>query len=314
MDSEKKPMVDVFGSNSFCIPTADELLTKGYSLRCVTIRLPEEHRSRKTPSSPLAEFAKSHDLPLAELRKKHELTDLYEHWPAPDAIVVASFGILIPFSLLSLPRFGVLNIHPSLLPKYRGPSPIQTTLLNGDATTGVSIIVLDDKMDHGPILLQQSYPVLPQDTTGALRQRLGAEGAPLLCTALRERIAGRLTPTAQDETLATLTKKIAKEDGRVEWSNTAVVIERRSRAFDPWPGLWTQWNGVILKLFDCTIVDSHSAQEPGTVLSVTDGVLHIQAGDGTVVGFGSIQREGKKRMTIEAFIAGNRNIVDAVLE
>jgi len=306
--------IDLYGSSQFCIPTAEKLLAEGYALRCVTTRLPAKHKSRTDIPSPLTEFAQVHNLSLAELRTKKELEELYQKWLAPDAVVVASFGILIPEALLKLPKFGVLNIHPSLLPKYRGPSPVQTAILNGDTTTGVTIILLDNQMDHGPILAQKEHPIHPNNTTLTLKQRLGGEGADLLIKTMRQYINGVIVPVAQNDSLATFTKKISKEDGRIQWTDDANSIDRKSRAYDPWPGLSTQWNEKITKLFDSTPLEMKSFQKPGTVLGIEDGFLKIQCGDNAVVGFHDIQIEGKQRIGVKAFVQGYPAIQQARFE
>lgn len=314
LNERLKKTIDLYGSNAFCIPTAEALLAKGYVVRCVTTRLPAKHKSRTEISSPLAEFAASHTLLLKEVRTKKDLEEMYRQWMAPDAIVVASFGILIPPSLLTLPKHGVLNIHPSLLPKYRGPSPIQTAILSGDDTTGVTIILLDDQMDHGPILLQEPTNILPTDTTSSLKERLAKQGADLLMKAIEQLGHGTITAVAQNDVEATFTKKIAKEDGRIQWSDAAKSIDRKSRAYDLWPGLWTTWNKRIVKLFDCSIVSSNSIEKPGTVLGMNDGVLRIQCAANTAIGVRQIQIEGKKRMDVQSFIQGSSTVLKAIFE
>ncbi len=314
--------IDLLGSNEFCLPTAELLLANGYTLRCVTTRPPKTHQSRNEPVSALATFARAHQLPLNEVRTKHELEVLYtSEWSVPDALVVASFGIIIPNSLLALPAFGALNIHPSLLPQFRGPSPIQTAILNNEHTTGVSIILLDAQMDHGPILAQESSIIAPNETSETLKTRLAQQGAQVLQTILPQWFKKELIPHPQDDTLATFTKKIEKEDGRIDWTAPASTIERTSRAYTPWPGAWSTLvpsagqTPELIKLYDASIVNERvdNKKTPGSILGVTSsGELIVQTGSATVTSFGSIQRPGRKKMSITAFVQGYPQITSSV--
>lgn len=157
--------------------------------------------------------------------------------------VVAYYGAIIPQEIIDLFPKGILNIHPSLLPKYRGPSPVASAILNGDETTGVTIFRIDEEMDHGPILAQEQLPVYSNDTRDTLLTRLFSAGAELLTGILPDYLSGQLTPTPQNHAQATYTKMITKEDGRIDWNASDVEIERQIRALTPWPGTWAKING-----------------------------------------------------------------------
>jgi methionyl-tRNA formyltransferase len=217
---------------------------------------------------------------------------------SPQAIVVAAYGLILPEPLLNLPPLGCLNIHASLLPRWRGASPIQRALLAGDASTGVTIMQMDQGLDTGPILLQESVPIGARDTAGALHDKLARLGARLIVRALAERPA----PHAQDSSGATYAPRIGKGEPEIDWHHPAVDIERQVRAFNPSPGASTRLGSMGLKIWE-------AAAEPR--LSGTPGVVFAAGADGIMVGCGAgalrvthLQRAGGKRLPAEAFLAG----------
>lgn len=221
----------------------------------------------------------------------------------PDVLVVASYGQFLKSNLLAVPRLGAINIHPSLLPKYRGASPIQWALANGDRETGVSVLRVTPKMDAGDILAQERFPIGPDDTFSTLEPQLAARGAVLLVRVLDDFRAGRTQGIPQDESQVTFARKLAKEDGLVDWSLPAEAIRNQVRGFSPWPGAYTFLpNGVLLKI--------HEAQpEPGPV--ALPGTVLDAAGAGPLVATGrdalrltQVQPAGKKAMPGAAFLCG----------
>ncbi|HET9664166.1 MAG TPA: methionyl-tRNA formyltransferase [Burkholderiales bacterium] len=218
---------------------------------------------------------------------------------APDAMVVAAYGLLIPRAILELPRRGAINIHPSLLPRWRGAAPIQRALIAGDAVTGISIMQMDEGLDTGSILLQEAIPIAPQDTARTLHDRLAALGARLIVDAL----ATHRKPQPQATTGVTYAAKIGRPEARIDWSENAALIERKVRAFDPEPGAHTTYDGEMLKLWRVRIQTGESGK-PGAVLEAgAHGVLVACGTD--ALWLVEVQRPGGRRLPIEAFVAGH---------
>ncbi len=232
----------------------------------------------------------------------------------PDLVVVAAFGQILPPEVLALPKFGCINVHPSLLPRYRGPSPVATAILQGDDVTGVSIMLLDAGMDTGPILSQKEVPILAEDTTGSLSSRLAQIGAQLLLETLPLWLDGRIKPQAQDESRASYTKIIAKSAGEVDWRLPALDLWRRVRAFDPWPGCYTWWRGKRLKLIKVVPWDMGKSGVPGKVLALSPPApaVGVETGDG-ILGLVRVQLEGKREMSAEEFARGQRGFIGSCL-
>jgi methionyl-tRNA formyltransferase len=235
----------------------------------------------------------------------------------PDVIVVMAYGQILRPTVLQLPRFGCVNVHPSLLPQYRGVAPINWAILEGQSETGVSIMLMDEGVDSGPVLAQARARILPDDDAETLGDRLADLGADLLVRTLREWAAGRVTPVPQDSSRATFTRMLRREDGLVDWNRPAVEIERRLRAFQPWPGLHTTWSGRTLKLLRVRVGPVASGGGPGVVRGLvdSDGVdsgLVVGTGSGTLV-VHRLQLEGKRAMTAGEFARGNAGIVGVTL-
>lgn len=313
--------IDIYGSSLFCIPAAELLLNAGYALRIVTTVPPSTHKSRTPVITALKEFATIHKLPIAEIQTRNNLLNLYTQWAPPECAVVASFGRILPPALLRIPKKHFLNIHPSLLPLHRGPSPVQSTIINGDTVTGSTIIVLDTQVDHGPILTQEVTEIGEGETAEALKARLAQLGAKLILNILPQWLEGTLRPQSQDDALATFSTKISKEDGRIDWSSPAITIERQWRAYTPWPGIWTTLTmkpnqpPEIIKLYDAALstITTSSHTPVGSILEVTpSGTVLVQAGEDTVVSFKSIQRPGRNKMSIPAFVQGFPQILTSM--
>jgi methionyl-tRNA formyltransferase len=223
-----------------------------------------------------------------------------------DVAVVAAYGLLLPQPILDAPRWGCLNIHASLLPRWRGAAPIQRAIMAGDATTGITIMQMDAGLDTGPMLLRESLPILPDDTTAMLHDRLAHCGGRLIVAAL-ERLP-ELTPEPQDSTLATYASKISKDDARLDWQHPADVLERAVRAFAPVPGAWCVVNGERLKVLAAHIEPqgreavSSNAPLPGTAL---DAGLLVACGGGTALRLVRVQRPGKGPVAAEDFLRGH---------
>lgn len=225
----------------------------------------------------------------------------------PDAAVVVAYGRLISPRVLSIPRLGFVNVHPSLLPRHRGPSPVEWAILSGDAETGVSTMLLDEGMDTGPILLQRSTPIEPREHAPELEVRLALLGAELLVETLAGLVGGTIAPKPQDPALATVTGKLERKMGRISWGSIADELARCCRAFDPWPGLFTNFRGSRLKVHGLEVgTPRPGEEEPGTVLAVSTAGISVRCGGGTVAVVTEVQREGKRRIPADAFAIGDR--------
>ena len=235
-----------------------------------------------------------------------------------DLFVVASYGKILPKTLLDIPKNGSLNVHPSLLPKYRGSSPVHAALLNGDEETGVSIIVLDEKMDHGAILAQQELRIsndeflISKPTYPELHNKLAEIGAELLVKTIPDWIEGKIKPVPQNEDKATYTHILKKEDGRIDWNKEAVYIERQVRAMYPWPGTYTFLKSKILKILKADIIKNIQG-EPRKAFQTADGKLAVYAGKDAIL-LEEIQMEGGKPMSSKEFLLGHRDCIGTTLE
>jgi len=234
---------------------------------------------------------------------------------SPDLIIVAAYGRILPDSVLQIPEYKSINIHPSLLPKYRGPSPVAAAILNGDAVTGVTIMLVEKKVDSGPILNRKEMAVTDEDTTGTLTGKLAGLGAEMLVETIPGWVAGSVRPLAQDESLASYTRMESKEDGKLNWDLPATELWRMVRAYQPWPGCFTTWNNARLKVIQAVALPDTSSGSKGEVIALPRGGparLAVRTGNG-LLGLISVQLEGKKEMPAADFMAGHRDFTGAIL-
>jgi len=238
----------------------------------------------------------------------------------PELVLVAAFGQILPEEILEIPKYGCLNVHPSLLPKYRGAAPVQFAILNGEKETGATIFLMDAEVDHGPILAQRKTVIGPNETMGQLQSRLAVLGAELLIDAIPDWIRGKIRLRRQDERRATYTGILKKEDGKIDWRKSAKIIERQIRAFDPWPGSWTYWQILKGKLIRIKILKARifsSAKKTtysiGKVLVVPQNEIGIQCGKDILV-VKMLQIEGKKITEPEDFLRGHPDFIRAILK
>lgn len=264
-------------------------------------------RDLKLQPSPVKELALKASLPVLQpLKARDEQFIAALRALQPELIAVAAFGQILPKALLDLPRLGCLNVHTSLLPKYRGASPIQSAILNGDAETGVTIMKMDVGLDTGDILTQRVTPIRDEDNAATLHDRLAQLGAELLVETIPGYAGGQIQPRPQQHELATHVAKIKKEDGRIDWSQSARAIWNRIRAFTPWPGAFTFLPGatqpVLLKLWQAEV--AVQAGTPGQILAADKTGILVGCGEGSLR-LTSIQREGGRRLTAGEFLAGN---------
>jgi methionyl-tRNA formyltransferase len=316
------------GTPQFAVPALEALITgskpgmifpEGYEIVTIITR-PDRPvgRGKEIVFSPVKRFALSQDIPVwqpGSLKRQENIEELKAY--QADIYLVAAFGQILPQAVLDLPRYGTLNIHASLLPKYRGVSPISEAILQGDPETGVTIMLIDAGVDTGPILLQRTLPISEDDTTGSLTSKIAVLGASALLEALPLWIGGKIIPQPQDEQFATHTHMLRKDDGEISWNSPADVLARTTRAFTPWPGAYTHWRAKLLK-----IISAHAAtSQPGSeAKSGTVGMrnisghqtLTVATGDGLLL-IDMLQLEGKKVMNADEFLRGYSHIVGEVL-
>jgi methionyl-tRNA formyltransferase len=295
------------GTPEFAVPSLDALAACTELVGAVSQPDKPRGRGRAPSPSPVAARALEHGLPLirpAKIREP-EVWATLESW-RPDLLVVAAYGRILPASILALPGLAPINVHASLLPRHRGAGPIAAALLAGDAQTGITIMLMAEAMDAGDILLQHALPILSDDTTGTLTARLATLGGVVLrdaCTRLRN---GGLDPLPQDAASVTYAPRLAKEDGRIRWSDAAVLIERKVRAFTPWPSAFTSLAGRTLKVVHARLTAERSpaTAAPGTIVAL-DESIRVATGEGAIELL-TVQAEGKRPLDIRAFLAGTR--------
>ncbi len=305
-----------FGTSEFAVPSLKAILGElentlgaGSPYKIVSVvtqpdRPVGRHAKRQKPPVKLA--AEHFGLPVLQFEqvKSDEAFEKLKALKA-DVAVVASFGQIIPQRVLDLYKYGMVNVHSSLLPKYRGASPIQAAIANGDKETGVSIMLIDAKMDHGPVLDTWSTMIEQTDTTGTLTTKLAELGADLLAHTLPDYLAGKIVPVEQDHSQATIVKLLKREDGRLDTLNkSAEELERLVRANDPWPGTFIEVEGERLKILTSE-VDGATDLQPGMRYQV-DGMPAIACGDGVGLVLTTVQPEGKPPLEGAAFLRGAR--------
>lgn len=296
------------GTPQFAVPSLEKLAAAGFDLRLV-LSQPDRPQGRgmQLAAPPVKQSALKLGLPVIQpdkIKKNEELQNQLAAI-APDAIIVVGYGRIIPPWMLQLPRFGNINVHGSLLPKYRGAAPVQWAIASGETVTGVTTMRLDEGLDTGDILLQREMEILPQDTAVTLAPRLAVLGADLLLETLHGLEQGKITPIAQDNSQATLAPILEKQDGLVDFNRRATEIYNRVRGFQPWPGAYTVFRSKNLK-----IIDARPLPEE---ISLPKGELHIQqdrlivgCDQGTALELLQLQPEGKKAITAREFIGGYR--------
>ncbi len=272
-------------------------------------------RGRAVAASPVKSIASEAGIPVVQPRNfRKPATALELAAMRPDLVIVAAYGQILPQAILDVPRYGCLNVHPSLLPKYRGVSPVASAILAGDEFSGVSVMLLDAGTDTGPVLAQAQVPITAADTTGLLSDKLARIGAQLVVSILPSWVKGHLTPRPQNAALASYCHKLNKEDGEIDWGLPASEIWRRVRAYNPWPCAYTAWQGKQLKILEAKPVPAIAGALPGQVVDVHDKPVGfgIATGEGTL-GISIVQLEGKKAMAAGDFLRGQRGLLGAML-
>jgi len=291
------------GTPEFAVPALEALATAGHAIAAVLTQ-PDRPAGRGlgASASPVKQAAQRHGflvLQPATLKDAAVQARLAEL--APDAMIVVAYGLILPPAVLDVSRHGALNVHASLLPRWRGAAPIQRALLAGDRVTGVCIIGMDAGLDTGPVLLREELPITPQDTSGTLQDKLAPRGARLIVAALEGLARGTLRPTPQSTEGVTYAAKIEKHETRLDWSRSATETERQVRAFNPTPGAGGRVRGAELKIWQAVVVEARGA--PGTVVAAgADGIV-VACGDGALR-LEELQRAGGRRLPATAFRRG----------
>jgi len=304
------------GTPEFAVPALERLIAGGYEVAAVYTQ-PDKAagRGRMVEEPPVKKAALQRNLTVLQpdnfksAETKRQLFEL-----KPDAIVVAAFGQILPRSVLEIPAFGCINIHPSLLPKYRGVAPVPAAILNGDEFAGVSIMLMDKGIDTGPVLTSVHLPIFLHDTADTLMQKLANTSAQLLLDTLPGWFRREITPQPQNDAGASYTKMLTKEAGEIDWKQPAVQIWRQVRAYQPWPGSFTRWHGKQLKILEAVPLTGEGALESGMVVAVnkSEATFGVSTGDG-ILGVKKMQMEGKKAVTADEFLRGQRQFIGAKL-
>ena len=316
--TEQDLNVVFFGTPEFGEKILERLIQSGYK-PVLVVTQPDQPAGRKQILTPP---------PIKSLITKHETWDIKLLQPEkldsafrfqlsgfkPDLFIVAAYGKIIPKAMLDIPKYGTLNVHPSLLPRWRGPSPIQYSILNDDTETGVTIMLMDEKIDHGPIVSSIEYRVSGKESAEKLSRKLAKMGADLLIETIPKWIEGKIKPIEQDHSQASYSKILTKDDGHIDWNKSAEEIERQIRAFTPWPGSFTFWDKKRLKIISAstsTLASPHGLSTGQTFID-EEGRLAVWAARG-ILHIEKLQPEGKEEILSRAFLNGHPQIIGALL-
>ncbi len=304
-----KPLRIVFcGTPEFAAPSLKLLISDSRFEIAAVITQPDRARGRgQTVSfSPVKEAARAANLPVHQPEKMRSPgAEALLRQIEPDAVAIIAYGQIIPARLLNIPKLGWINLHASLLPKYRGAAPIQWAIANGEKTTGVTTMRIDAGMDTGDILLRKEIAIGPEETAPELCARLAEAGAPLMAETLLRLSEGSITPHAQDHSAATLAPILKREDGKIDWSKTAQEIFNRMRGFAPWPGAYSRLRGQICHLWGKPVSNQKSGAAPGT-LDVQGKEVLVACGGGTLLRLERVKQEGRKEISAGEFLRGAR--------
>jgi methionyl-tRNA formyltransferase len=310
----KRFKVIFMGTPDFAVPSLIAL--KNYECEIpLVITRPDQPkgRGRKIFAPPVKNTASKIGCPILQTNTiKSE--DFYGKIASisPDLLVVVAFGHILPKKILEIPRYGAINVHASLLPKHRGPSPIQWAVINGDSETGVTTMLMDTGLDTGEVLLASRVSILPDDTAGTLHDRLSLVGADLLIDTIKSVETGTVKPIPQNHAQATYAPLLTKKDGHINWTKPANQIERLIRGVTPWPGAFTFLNNKRIRIFKAKVQDENSAKTPGTVVKGFSNQLWVATGNG-ILSILEVQADSGKRLPIHVFLRGTPVPVDTLL-
>ena len=302
------------GTPEFSVPTLEALIAHHDVIAVVTQPDKPKGRGKAMAFPPVKETALAHNIPVYQPVKVREegfvkmLRDM-----APDAIVVVAFGQILPESILNIPKYGCINVHASLLPKYRGAAPMQWAIINGEKETGITTMYMAKGLDTGDMIDKTVIPVEAKETGETLHDKLSAAGGPLILKTLANLEAGTARRIPQDDKDSSYAGMLTRELGEIDWTKSAIAIERLIRGLNSWPSAYTHMHGKTLKIWDADVTPDTEAEGedaaglpvPGTVTRVTKDSIYVQTGDGQLK-LNEVQLQGKKRMPVQAFLLGNK--------
>ncbi len=304
------PLKLVFcGTPAFAVPSLRALLSDSYFEIAGVVTQPDRPRGRgkKTASSPVKDAALEAGVPVYQPEKIRSESSLdYFKRLAPDVVVIIAYGQIIPAALIAIPRLGWINLHGSLLPKYRGAAPINWAIINGEKVTGLTTMQIDAGLDTGPMLLKYQTGIGPDETAPDLYSQLAEAGAPLIVETLKKLDQGEITPTPQDNSQATLAPPLKKEDGRIDWFLPAPKIYNRIRGLQPWPGAFTTFRGATCRIWGKPLKPVAAGGMPGIILPTQEDGLLVICGASTVLHVEQVQIEGRNRISDREFMNGAR--------
>jgi methionyl-tRNA formyltransferase len=302
------------GSPQFAVPTLEDLAHDHTILAVFTQPDKPAGRGQQLTAVPVKHWAVAHNVPVHQpksFRKEPQAIDVLRDLK-PEVIVVAAYGLILPQAVLDVPRFGCLNVHGSILPRHRGAAPITSAILAGDAETGITIMQMDAGLDTGPMLSIARERIRSDDTTASLSERMSHLGAQLMADTLPKYLSGEIAPQPQPEDGATYSPKIDKANAQINWNKPAIEIERMVRAYIPWPGTQTLWDGQLVKVLKTQVIEGKRDGEIGRVAKLSDGSIGVMTGEGVLV-LKEIQLAGRKAMKAEDFVRGQPKFIGAVL-
>jgi methionyl-tRNA formyltransferase len=294
------------GTPEFAVPSLEKLIEFGHNVMLV-ITQPDKPRGRgkKISYSPVKECAIKNNIDVFQPQKLKNNKEVFDKLRKlnPDLIVVAAYGKILPEEILQIPRYGCINVHASLLPKYRGAAPINWAVINGEKETGITIMYMEKGLDTGDILLQKSIPILEEDNSETVHDKLAVLGGNALIEAINKMVDGALKPVKQDDSKATYAPILEKSIGLIDWQKSAVEIKNLVRGLRPWPVAYTYYKGNMLKIWAAEVYSYEGKEKPGTVIT-TGSALIVKCGKDALKIL-EIQSEGKRRMTVEEFLRGH---------
>ena len=299
------------GTPDFAVPTLEALIEKHEVVGVVTQPDKRKGRGKAMAFSPVKEKALEHEIPVyqpVKVREEAFVQILREL--DPEVIVVAAFGQILPESILNMPKYGCINVHASLLPKYRGGAPVHYAILNGDEKTGVTIMYMVKKMDAGNIIYQKETPIAYDETVGELYDRLSTLGAEAIVEAMPAIIEGTNASIPQDESKVTYSPVISREQEKIDFNRPAIEIYNHVRGLNPWPGAYTTYQGKTVKIYQGLVhncpnaMTHHAHQEPGTIVKIFKDAIGVKVQDGVYI-ITEFQLEGKKRMLVKDYLNGH---------
>ena len=304
------------GTPDFSVPVLAKILEAGHQVGCVVTQPDKaKNRGKKIQFTPVKELAVEHGIKVLQPEKIKQDTEVLQTLKdyAPDIIVVVAYGQIIQKEILDLPKYGCVNVHASLLPKLRGASPIQHAILQGEEETGVTIMQMDVGLDTGDMLSKASL-VIGDRNCQQLHDDLAELGAKLLVETLPRIEAGNISPEKQDDSLSSYAGMISKQDGKIDFHKSPIEIQQQIRAFDPWPGAFCNYGGVVMKIWSAEPVAEKTSKAPGTIICVSDNGVDTACGDGQVLRITEIQMPGKKRVSVKDYLRGNKLEIDSLFE